>query len=145
MKNCFAIPKLMYLLRTSPAFKCGHNLAQLTQLMRDTFEGITNVTITHEAWAQTTRWNWVALGYSLLRILFRQRISPHQYPVMTVSVPCWNTSLISCCSIKLWQTGERKWISINPHPLNAIVRNHGQKQLLQDVKRNWSRTQMISI
>ena len=54
MKNCFAIPKLMYLLRTSPAFKCGHKLAELTQLMRDTFERITNVSITDEAWAQTT-------------------------------------------------------------------------------------------
>ena len=54
MKNCFAIPKLMYLLRTSPAFKCGHKLAELTQLMRDTFERITNVTITDAAWVQTT-------------------------------------------------------------------------------------------
>ena len=54
MKNCFATPKLMHRLRTSPAFKCGHKLAELAQLMRDTFEKITNVTITDEAWAQTT-------------------------------------------------------------------------------------------
>ena len=53
MKKCFATPKLMYLLRTSPAIKCGHKLAKLTQLMRDTFGRITNVTITDEAWAQT--------------------------------------------------------------------------------------------
>ena len=44
----------MYLLRTSPALKCGHKLVELTQLMRDTFERITNVAITDEAWAQTT-------------------------------------------------------------------------------------------
>ena len=53
MRNCFAFPNLMYLLCTSAAFKCGHKLAELTQLMRDTFERITNVAITDEAWAQT--------------------------------------------------------------------------------------------
>ena len=52
MKNCFAIPTLIYLLRKTKAFMCGHKLAELTQLMRATFERITNVKITDEAWDQ---------------------------------------------------------------------------------------------
>ena len=137
MKNCFAIPKLIYLLRISPAFKCGHKLAELTQLMWDKFERVTNVAITDEAWAQTTL--PVKLGGFGLQ-------SP-----LDIASSAYISSLISChdlisalleheSDMRLFRKAVTDWrAKMNPvkhHPLNDIVRNYGQNQLLKDVKRN---------
>ena len=75
----------MYLLGTSPAFKCGHKLVELPQMMRDTFERITKVPITNEARAQTTLpvklggFGLVCFGYCFVNVHLLIDILPYPY------------------------------------------------------------------
>ena len=88
-----------------------------------------------------TWWLWVTVsfGYSFVSayLLINIRPWPYQCPAGTRA---WYRVVPRSCDRLESESG-----SNNPHPLNAIVRNHKQNQLLKDVKMNWSRTQMISI
>ena len=121
MKNCFAIPKLMFLLRTSPAFKCRHKLAELTQMIRDTFERITNVTITDEAWGQTT----LPVKLGGFRLRSPSDIASSAY--ISSSISCHD--LISALlkhelDIVLFQEAVTDWRArVNPHKPSPLACN----------------------
>ena len=52
LKNCFAMPKLMYIMRTSTAFKFTESLAAIDEVIRKSLTGITNADISDAAWQQ---------------------------------------------------------------------------------------------
>ena len=54
LKNSFAIPKLTYLLRSSPAFHQADLLQEFDQALRDSMRLITNVDFSEESWIQAT-------------------------------------------------------------------------------------------
>ena len=54
LKNSFAIPKLTYLLRSSPAFHQADLLQEFDQALRDSMSLITNVDFSEESWIQAT-------------------------------------------------------------------------------------------
>ena len=52
LKNCFALPKLMYILRSASAYKFPEHLARFDETVRAGLSAICNVDLTDEAWAQ---------------------------------------------------------------------------------------------
>ena len=52
LKNCFLLPKLLYILRTVPTWSCGEELDYFDKTQRDILENTLNVRITDEAWTQ---------------------------------------------------------------------------------------------
>lgn len=52
LKHCFAIPKLLYIFRTSSAFKHIDILQQISTFIRETLEHIMNITIADRCWTQ---------------------------------------------------------------------------------------------
>ena len=52
LKNCFALPKLMYVLRTSAAFKYPEQLRAIDEVIKRSFSAITNTQLTDESWRQ---------------------------------------------------------------------------------------------
>ena len=52
LKNCFAMPKLMYILRTSTAYKFPESLKALDESIRKSLTGITNTDISETSWQQ---------------------------------------------------------------------------------------------
>ena len=52
LKNCFAIPKLMYVLRTSSAYKFPEQLGIFDDTVKSGLSAICNVDLTDDAWAQ---------------------------------------------------------------------------------------------
>ena len=54
LKNCFAVPRLLYTLRTSPCYREYELLAELDRLMKDTFEKLANVYLSADLWSQAT-------------------------------------------------------------------------------------------
>ena len=52
LKNCFSLPKLMYILRTSTAFKFPEELMAIDDFIRQTLTRITNVDIDNESWRE---------------------------------------------------------------------------------------------
>ena len=52
LKNCFSLPKLMYVLRTSTAFKFPEHLKSIDESIRSSLTCITNADISNEAWHQ---------------------------------------------------------------------------------------------
>ena len=53
LKNCFSIPKLSYTLRTSPCYT-HQLLAEYDAIIQSTLESIMNVTLSGDAWEQST-------------------------------------------------------------------------------------------
>ena len=53
LHHCFAIPKLLYLLRTSPSWRVSGLLGKFDDLIRTSLQTITNVNISFSAWAQS--------------------------------------------------------------------------------------------
>jgi hypothetical protein len=54
LKNCMAIPKLMYFLRTAPCFLNPDLLAQYDETIKTGLENILNVKITDPVWDQVS-------------------------------------------------------------------------------------------
>ena len=54
LRNCFAIPKLTYFLRTAPFFKKQEILAKYDEVLRSSLETILNVTLEGDAWVQSS-------------------------------------------------------------------------------------------
>ncbi len=54
LKNCFSIPKLIYILRCSPSWKVQHLLDAFYHVTRVALETITNVPINDRTWAQAS-------------------------------------------------------------------------------------------
>ena len=54
LKNCFSIPKLQYLLRSSPAYKKEDDLKDFDQTLKEAVSLITNVAFKDESWDQAT-------------------------------------------------------------------------------------------
>lgn len=54
LKNCFAIPKLTYLIRTSPAWKFTGFINSFDDLLKGTLESILNIKLENKAWTQAT-------------------------------------------------------------------------------------------
>lgn len=54
LKNCFRIPKLMYVLRTSPTFRSPDCLDRFDDQLRKALQKITNVRMDNNVWHQAT-------------------------------------------------------------------------------------------
>lgn len=54
LKNCMAIPKLVYLLRCTPLWKFPDLLRQLDMDMKSALEKLTNVQLNHPQWVQSS-------------------------------------------------------------------------------------------
>ena len=54
LRNCFAIPKLTYNLRSAPCFRHQNLLSEYDAMIRSTLESILNITLSDEAWDQAT-------------------------------------------------------------------------------------------
>ena len=54
LKNSFAIPKLIYLLRSSPAFQEKDLLEEFDMIMRNSMSSITNIEFTDASWTQAS-------------------------------------------------------------------------------------------
>jgi hypothetical protein len=54
LKNCFAIPKLQYILRATEAYKCRPELEEFDTTVRAAVAGIVNVGFSTESWKQAT-------------------------------------------------------------------------------------------
>ena len=54
LKNSMAIPKLTYLLRSSPAYKEADLLQEFDEIVRSSLSQITNVDIKEKAWTQAS-------------------------------------------------------------------------------------------
>ncbi len=54
LKNCFSIPKLQYLLRTSKAYKETGSLENIDKSIQEAVTGITNVNFSDRMWTQAT-------------------------------------------------------------------------------------------
>jgi len=52
LKNCLSIPKLTYLLRSAPCFKCKKGLEAFDTAIRTNTEKISNVTFGKDSWSQ---------------------------------------------------------------------------------------------
>lgn len=52
LKNCFAIPRFNYFLRTSPAWKCKEFLKSVDNKIKSTLELILNVSLNDKQWIQ---------------------------------------------------------------------------------------------
>ena len=52
LKNCFAIPKLTYTLRSAPCFKHVQLLSDYDSVLRSSVQSILNITLSDEAWNQ---------------------------------------------------------------------------------------------
>ncbi|XP_037042412.1 uncharacterized protein LOC119078809 [Bradysia coprophila] len=54
LKNCFAVPKLTYLLRTSPAWKFEDFISSFDDEIKDLLETILNIDMNDQQWTQAT-------------------------------------------------------------------------------------------
>jgi len=54
LKNCLSIPKLMYLLRSAPCFKCKEELEVFDTVIKTNMEKICNVSFGEENWSQAS-------------------------------------------------------------------------------------------
>ena len=54
LKNSFAIPKLTYLLRSSPAYQEEDLLKEFDSIIKDSMSKITNIDFTEDSWTQAT-------------------------------------------------------------------------------------------
>ena len=54
LRNAFSIPKLLYVLRASPAYLRPRELEDFDRVLREGVSGITNVDMTNEAWGQAS-------------------------------------------------------------------------------------------
>ena len=54
LKNSFAIPKLTYILRSSPAYQQKELLKDFDTAIRDSMSSIANIDFTDEAWTQAS-------------------------------------------------------------------------------------------
>lgn len=54
LKNCLAIPKLTYLLRCSPCWRCEEGLLNIDNIIRKSLENITNNSFNEVNWLQAT-------------------------------------------------------------------------------------------
>ena len=53
LRHCFSIPKLLYLLRTSPSWRVPGLLEKFDELIHTSLQTITNINISSSAWAQS--------------------------------------------------------------------------------------------
>ena len=51
--HCFSIPKLLYLLRTSPYWRVSGFLEKFDELIRTSLQTVTNINISSSAWVQS--------------------------------------------------------------------------------------------
>ena len=54
LKNCLSIPKLIYLLRSAPCFKCRKELEVFDAAIKTNMEKISNVSFGEEKWSQAS-------------------------------------------------------------------------------------------
>ena len=54
LHNCLAIPKLLYLLRTSPSWKARSELEEFDEIVRLSLQSISNVNMEESVWSQAT-------------------------------------------------------------------------------------------
>jgi len=54
LKNCFSLPRLLYVLRTSPTFNFQNHLNTFDLTIRNILADICNVSITDEEWKQAS-------------------------------------------------------------------------------------------
>ncbi|CAM1324600.1 Uncharacterised protein r2_g3335 [Pycnogonum litorale] len=54
LKNCFSIPRLLYTLRTSPAWKCNDILAEFDKRLKFSLSALTNTKLDQVQWGQAS-------------------------------------------------------------------------------------------
>ena len=54
LKNCFSMPKIMYLLRCAPCFMCPDTLERFDLMLRSSLQAVLNVTLDDRAWEVAT-------------------------------------------------------------------------------------------
>ena len=54
LKNCFSLPKIMYLLRCAPCFMCPDTLERFDLMLRSSLQAVLNVTLNDRAWEVAT-------------------------------------------------------------------------------------------
>ena len=54
LRNCFAIPKLLYLLRTSPAWKAKEELVMFDKMVCQALQDICNIRLDDTMWSQAS-------------------------------------------------------------------------------------------
>jgi len=54
LKNCLSIPKLIYILRSAPCFKCKEELEVFDTAIKTNMEKIFNVSFGEENWSQAS-------------------------------------------------------------------------------------------
>ena len=52
IKNCFAIPKLLYIFRISAVFKKDKILQEMHDNLKDTIDSVKNISLVRDTWAQ---------------------------------------------------------------------------------------------
>ena len=81
LKNAFSLPKLLYILRSSPVYQEEEVLSQFDNIIREAFVSITNVPFTEDSWTQAT------LPIHLGGIGIRR--------AQDVALPCYISSVLS--------------------------------------------------
>jgi hypothetical protein len=54
LKNCLSLPKLLYILRTSPTWRCVEDLRHFDKLIQTATEELTNVKMSTQTWTQAS-------------------------------------------------------------------------------------------
>lgn len=54
LKNCYSLPKLIFLLRTTPMWKSEESMDEFDAHIKATLESLTNSTLNNEAWTQSS-------------------------------------------------------------------------------------------
>ena len=91
IKNCFAIPKLLYIFHTSAVLKKDKISQELPDNLKDTIESVTDISLGRDTWTQLTL--PVKLGGFGLR--FSIELAPSAFIAMFVSCSLLATSLLN--------------------------------------------------
>lgn len=71
LKNCFSLPKLLYTLRSSPAYQEEESLASFDAIVKDSVSSLTNVDFDFNSWNQAT----LPIGLGGIGILSAQDVA----------------------------------------------------------------------
>jgi len=82
LKNCLSLPKLTYLLRSAPCFKCKEELEAFVTAIKINTEKISSVTLGKDSWSQAS----LPIRHGDLGLLY----------AADLSLPCFLSSSFAC-------------------------------------------------
>ena len=126
LRNCFAIPKLLYILRTSPCFD-SPLLFDFDAVLRDILRTVLNISLTDQVWQQAT----LPPSFGGLGIRLPSDISLPAY-LSSVHACASLTELLCLCDcvtslllLKLWSAGATYRYQRTQMSSSLAVRRHG--------------------